>query len=148
MTDTKRLLEFRKKIKKRKPIFIRKDAHKVVRVAEKWRQPRGRHSAIRQKHKGHPKLVSIGYGSPRMVRALHSSGLKKIIINNLNQLDKIDPKIEGIIISRTVGNIKRKEIIKKALNLKIEILNFKNPQKQVETIDHLFQKRLNLIKKL
>lgn len=139
--ETKKLLELRKKIKKKKPIFVRRDSHKVVRVEPKWRQPRGRHSSVRQKHKGRPKLVSIGFSSPREVRHLHSSGLKKVIVSHSRQLDCLDPLKEGVVISRTVGNIKRKELIKLALAKKLKILNFKNPEKKIEEIEAGFKER-------
>ena len=47
MAETKKLLELRKKIKGKKPNFIRQDAHKHKRLARKWRKPKGIQSKMR-----------------------------------------------------------------------------------------------------
>ena len=74
------LLEIRNRMNKKKPAFVRKDTHVTVRVKANWRKPRGKHSPVREQHKGRPKLVSPGYGSPKAVRYLHHSGLEIIRI--------------------------------------------------------------------
>jgi large subunit ribosomal protein L32e len=143
MAEIKTLLELRKK----KPLFVRKDAHKKARVPFNWRKPRGRHSPIRQKHKGRPKLVSIGYGSPKAVKHLHSSGLQPIIIQNKKQFEGLDPKTQGIVLSKTTSSKKKVELIKLALEKNISILNIKNPQKCLEELESQFKARKESKKK-
>ena len=49
MNDIQRLLELRKRIKRKKPEFIRQDAHKKKSLESKWRKPKGLHSKMREK---------------------------------------------------------------------------------------------------
>ena len=46
--STKKMLELRAKLKKKKPRFIRQDAHKIKRIDKSWRKPRGKDSKIKQ----------------------------------------------------------------------------------------------------
>jgi large subunit ribosomal protein L32e len=118
------LLTLRKRIKSRKPAFVRQMTHKVRRLQNKirWRKPHGYQSKLQQGI-GHRKMVSPGYSSPKEVKGLHRSGLKQVVIHNASQLDAIDPKIEGIIVAGSVGMRKKVIIISKALEKKITILN-------------------------
>ena len=61
------LLQLRKRIKAKKPNFVRQDSHKQKEVKKKWRKPKGMQSKMRLKKKGYRKSVSIGYGSPKKV---------------------------------------------------------------------------------
>ncbi|MEM2089953.1 MAG: eL32 family ribosomal protein [Candidatus Pacearchaeota archaeon] len=112
-------------MKKRKPKFVRKDSYRISRLGKrrkkklKWRRPKGRHSKIREKRKGYLKQPSIGYGSPKRSHAK--------LIHNLSELESCKEN-EEIIIAH-VGKKKRREIIKKALEKKIKILNLKPEEK-------------------
>ncbi len=136
-----------KALKKKKPVFVRRDSRYKSRVSSKWRKPRGRHSPVRQKHKGKPKLVSIGYGSPQAVKNLHPSGLQKVIIHNKNQLENLDLKTQGLILSRTLGSKKKIELIKHALEKNLPFLNLKDPQKHLEKLQSQFEERKKSKKK-
>jgi large subunit ribosomal protein L32e len=46
-----------------------------------------------------------------------------MIISSLSDLNKIDAKIQAAKISSTVGKRKRMEILKKASEMKIKVLN-------------------------
>lgn len=81
----------------------------------KWRAPLGRHGKMREKRKGADKTVSIGYGSK--VR----KDIK--VIMNMKDLNKTNKKV---LISTKVGMKKKIEIAKKAKEMGIEILNFKD----------------------
>ena len=54
-------------MKKKKPKFIRQDAHKKGRLAKKWRKPKGLQSKMRLCKKGYRKRISKGYKSPKEV---------------------------------------------------------------------------------
>jgi large subunit ribosomal protein L32e len=142
-----RLLEARKKAKKKKPDFVIKDTHKKVRVPCRWRKPRGKHSPVRQRHRGRPKLVSIGYGSPKEVRNLDLSGLERVMVNSLSQLEELDPKRQGIIISGKTGKKKKAEIIKIALERNISILNLKDAQGYLDKVQAELKERKESRKK-
>jgi len=132
--DQTRLLELRNKLKRKKPDFIRTDAHKKKRLEENWRRPRGRHNKIRLCKKGHRKKPSPGYRSPKAVRGLDRSGLKPVIVKNVSDLVSLDKQKEGAVVSSNVGKKKRIEIAKKGMELGITFLNF-NPKKFLEKIE-------------
>lgn len=121
--EEKRLLELRKQRKKKEPDFIRQESWKYVRLKENWRRPRGIDSKMRLKKKGRPKMPNIGYRTPRIIRGLHPSGFKEILVYNPSQLNNVNPDREAIRIAGTVGRKKRLEIIKKADELGIRVLN-------------------------
>lgn len=86
---------------------------------------------MRQKIRGYPKLVNVGYGSPKGIRGLHPSGFKEVLVYNPRDLEKIDPGREAARIAHTVGARKRFEILEKARDLKIVVLN----PREVEEIE-------------
>lgn len=131
---TNNLLEIRKELKERKPIFIRQDNPKRMKLNYKWRKPKGIHSKIRHKFKGRRKMPSPGYKSPREVKDLHNSGLKIANVSSVDDIKNIKKESEGIVISRSVGMKKRFEILKKAKELKISVLNL-NIDEQIKKIE-------------
>ena len=108
---------------RKKPKFTRWLSQSYRRIKTSWRRPRGVHSKVRIRKKGKIKMPSIGYRAPRTLRYLHPSGLREVLVHNLKELEKIDPKVEAARISHSVGKKKRKELLKKAEELKIKVLN-------------------------
>jgi len=108
---------------RKKPKFSRPNAASLKRLGGRWCKSRGLHAKVRRHEKGKLKIPSIGYGAPRESRYLHPSGFKEVLVCNFNDLQKIDPKIEAARIANPVGERKRKEILKKAEELKIKVLN-------------------------
>lgn len=123
MASIKELLELRRQIKARKPSFVREESWRYKRVRESWRKPKGIDSHMRKQKKGWPRRVKIGYRGPRAARYLHPSGYYDILVHNVAELSKLDHKRDAARIAATVGKKKRKEIIDKAMNLKIKVLN-------------------------
>ena len=134
MTEINTLLELRTRIKEKKPDFIRQDNPKRMKLNDKWRKPKGIHSKIRHKFKGRRKMPSPGYKSPREAKGLHSSGLKIVGIQSINDLIKIRKESEGAVIAKSVGMKKRIEILKKARELNVNILNL-NINEQIKKIE-------------
>ncbi|MBS3114611.1 50S ribosomal protein L32e [Candidatus Woesearchaeota archaeon] len=134
MTEINTLLELRTRIKEKKPDFIRQDNPKRMKVNDKWRKPKGIHSKIRHKFKGRRKMPSPGYKSPREAKGLHSSGLKIVGILSINDLIKIRKESEGAVIAKSVGMKKKLEILKKARELNVNILNL-NVNEQIKKIE-------------
>jgi large subunit ribosomal protein L32e len=108
---------------RKKPKFRRWLSQTYRRVKKSWRRPRGSQSKVRKRIKGKIKMPSVGYGAPKKLRFLHPSGLKEILVSNLKDLEKVDPKKEAIRISAKVGKKKRAEILEKAKKMKIKVLN-------------------------
>ncbi|NPA63076.1 MAG: 50S ribosomal protein L32e [Methanococci archaeon] len=131
-----RLLRLRFKLKMKKPDFIRQEAHRHKRLGEKWRKPKGRHSKMRLKWKEKPAIVEVGYRSPKAVRGLHPCGLEDVLVYNVKDLEKLNPETQGARIASTVGKRKKIEIIKKARDLGIKILNI-SQEKQEELLNSL-----------
>ncbi len=129
MTMKKELLSLRKSIKSRKPKFVRQGTTKLKRLqgSIRWRKPHGYHSKL-MKGSGHKKMVSPGYGSPSEVKGLDRSGLEIVLVSKLDQLGSVKPKEQGIIISAKLGTKKKLEIMTKAVEMKLTILNIKDPQ--------------------
>ena len=134
MTQNNVLLEVRKELKERKPVFIRQDNPKRMKLNYKWRKPKGIHSKIRHRFKGRRKMPSPGYKSPAAVKGLHATGLKMIMIYSPEELSRINKDNEGIIIAKSVGTRKRLEILKKAMEMKITILNI-NAEEVIKKIE-------------
>ncbi|MFH0874343.1 MAG: eL32 family ribosomal protein [archaeon] len=140
--DKQELLNIRKKLKSKKPAFIRQSTHKVRRLQNKirWRRPHGYQSKV-QRGIGHKKMVSPGYGSPSLVRALDRKGFAKILIFNVKDLEKVNKKEEGIVVSATVALKNKIAILQKAVDLKIKVLNIKEPEKFIEKVKLRFDKK-------
>lgn len=137
----KELLQLRKKIKEKKPDFIRQDAHKKAKIGYKWRRPKGIDSKMRLKLKGYRRSPSMGWGSPKKVRGLHKSGLKSVVIHSIKEIEKLNPTKEGIVIASGVGMKKRISFINKAKEKNIRILNIKNVQEYLENVAQKLKKR-------
>ena len=132
MASIKELLDIRKKMKSKKPDFIRQDIRKKARLKIKWRKPRGLDSKIRRKLNGRAKPVSQGYRSPGKVRGLHQSGLRQFMIRTIKDMDKLSPKEYCLIISSSLGKKKRVEALKKAIEKNFQVVNVNNPEDYIK----------------
>jgi len=128
-----RALTLRKRLKSKKPDFRRQEGWRYKRLKESWRRPRGIDSKMRNKFKGWPKSVEIGYRGPREARGLHPSGYVEILVHNVDEVDKVDPKMQAIRIAHTVGARKQVEISARASKRGIRILNPKEEKKERES---------------
>jgi ribosomal protein L32E len=75
---------------------------------------------MREKKKGYPKVVSIGYQKQSKEKEL-VKGKIPTIVNNLKDLGKITEN--QLVILGKIGKKKKIEIVKKAKEMKIEIHN-------------------------
>jgi large subunit ribosomal protein L32e len=123
MPINKEALELRRKLAQRRPDFIRQESWRYVRLAENWRKPKGIDNHQRKQKKGWPALVRIGYGGPKIARGLHPSGYTDNLVYNVKDLEKFDPKIDGIRFGHGVGKKKRLEIISKAKEMNFKVFN-------------------------
>lgn len=120
---SKARLKRRLSLQKRKPEFRRYESWRYARVKESWRRPRGIDSKQRIKLKGHPPVPSIGYRTPHEVRGLHPSGYEEVLVHNPEELRQLDPQRHAVRIAHTVGTRKRLEILWKAAELGLHVLN-------------------------
>jgi len=122
-------LRKRKRVADKKPDFGRQESWRYKRLKESWRRPRGIDSKMRKKVKGWPRSPGVGYRSPKETRGLHPSGYEEVVVRNVDDVRKVDPKTQAIRIARQVGARKRVEISAMANELKIHVLN---PRKALE----------------
>lgn len=118
-------LSKRKEVSSNRPKkFLRQEYHRYVRLKTGWRKPQGMHSKARKRLIYRRKNVSVGYGSPKLARNLHPSGFEEVAIFNVKDLEKIsDPERQAARIGHSVGQRKRENIINRADELGIRVLN-------------------------
>jgi len=88
-----------------------------------WRKPTGRDNKMREKRKGYPAVVSVGYKSDKKISGKLEEK-EKVYIYNLKDLKKIGKDQIGII--GNIGIKKKIEIAKEAKKEKIKLQNM-NP---------------------
>lgn len=106
-----------------KPKMVRQEAWRYVRIKGGWRKPKGIDSKMRVSMKGWPKSNSIGWGSSPIIRGIHPSGYRDILISNTKELELLSPDKDAGRIRATVGARKRGVIITRARELGVKILN-------------------------
>lgn len=124
----KEMLELRKKLKAKKPVFVRDDSYKVKRVDASWRRPKGLHAKLRIKYKQAGRFVSPGFGSPALVHGLDRSGYEPVLVSNASMVDMLNAKEQAALIASTVGTRKRIEILNRAKEKNVVVLNVKNAE--------------------
>lgn len=123
MPINKEALALRKKVTQNKPSFVRQESWRYARLSASWRKPKGIDNHQRKQKKGWPSLVKIGYGGPRIARGLHPSGYSDNLVYNLKDLEKLNPKTDGIRFAHGVGQKKRLDIITKAKEMNFKVFN-------------------------
>jgi large subunit ribosomal protein L32e len=109
--------------KRKKPKFLRQGAKNLKRLRDNWRKPRGSQSKQRKYKKSRGPMPNPGYGSLKAIRGLHPSGFEDVLVYNPNELEKLDSNKQACRIASTVGKKKRFEIMRKASEMKIKVLN-------------------------
>ncbi len=85
-----------------------------------WRRPTGRHNKMREKKRGLPAVVSVGYRKDKKITG-KIQGKEPKIVSNIKDLEKI--KKNEIIILSHMGKKKKIELSKKAKEKGLEIYN-------------------------
>ena len=96
-----------------------------------WRRATGRHNKIREKRKGYPIKVMIGFRTEKKKRNTIQN-TKPVIVLNVKGLEKVG-KGQSALIGK-VGNKKRIEILKVAKERKIAIVNL-NVKRKLKMLD-------------
>jgi len=124
MTINKEKLELREKIAEHRPTFVRPESWRYKRLESGWKKPKGIDNHQRkQKSRGRPGIVKVGYGGPKKSRGLHPSGYTDNLVHNVNDLEKLNPKTDGVRIGHSVGRKKRTQIIINSIEKKFKVFN-------------------------
>ncbi|PIO08328.1 50S ribosomal protein L32e [Candidatus Pacearchaeota archaeon CG10_big_fil_rev_8_21_14_0_10_34_12] len=102
--------------------FLRRDSKMYSRLGknrknkQKWQKPKGRDNKMREKRKGKPAVVGIGY------RKEENKELKRILfVSNVKDLKKAGK--DKVVSLKSIGKRKKIEIAKMALENKIVVKN-------------------------
>ncbi|TFH08420.1 MAG: 50S ribosomal protein L32e [Candidatus Thorarchaeota archaeon] len=118
-----RLVRITNATKKRKPRFRADQAHRWIRISDRWRKVRGIDSYTRQKKKGRIAMVESGYRTPKAIRYLHPSLFKEVLVFRPADLEGLDADIYAVRISAGVGGRKRQLILAEADAKLLKVLN-------------------------
>ena len=122
--EKSRLLKIRTQKKKQRPSFQRFEGWRYAKLKKSgWRKQRGIDSKTRRKTKNGVKSPEIGYRGPKKIRGLHPSGLVDVLVIQIRELDKLDPKIHGIRVARRLGARKRVALIEAAKEREFKVFN-------------------------
>ena len=102
--------------------FDRQDNHKKKSVPESWRKPQGYHSRSRLKKKGAAPMPQAGFRTDKDHRGKHPSGYEEVLVHNTSDIEELEEG-EAARIGSTVGGRKREQIIEKADDEDIKVLN-------------------------
>jgi large subunit ribosomal protein L32e len=136
----KKLIEQRIKVKRRKPTYVRQDAHKKSKLGNAWRKPKGIQSKMRLNKRGYNKRPQVGYGSPKTVKGMTRRGLIPVNVKNQAEIASLDPAANEIIVAN-VGTRNKVNIVKKALEKNFEIMNIKDPKAFLDDVESRMKKK-------
>jgi large subunit ribosomal protein L32e len=122
--EMKAALALRAAQKKKTPSFRRTEWFRYKRLSRSgWRAPHGMDNKQRRNYKYRGSLVRIGHGKVAAARFLHPSGFREVMVQNIADLEAIDPESEAARVGGTVGGRKRESIYARADELGIRVLN-------------------------
>ncbi len=119
----KALVAKRKEVAENRPSFVRQESWRYVRIHPEWRKPKGIDNKMRRQDKGWPALVRVGYRGPVHARGLHPSGHFEVLVHRTVELDGLVPGRDVARIGRTVGAKKREQILARATELGLRVVN-------------------------
>ena len=108
------------------PKFLRRTSNLHLKLGRKrkrkqvWRRPTGRHNKMRDKRRGYPAVVSVGYGTKKQEKGL-IEGKKPVKIMTIKDLGKLKKNEIGLL--GKIGKKKKLEIAKLAEEKGIKIAN-------------------------
>lgn len=111
---------------KENPTFLRRTSKRYSKLGKKrtkkqvWRKPTGRDNKMREKRRGVPAVVSIGYKSDKKTRG-KIQDKTPIMVHNLKELEKVSK--ENIVLFAKIGKKLKLQMAKKAKEKNISVLN-------------------------
>lgn len=109
--------------KRKLPKFRRQEWWRHRALREGWRKPRGIDSKMRLGKKGKPARVKIGYRQPKVLRGLHPSGLREVLVRNPREIEGLNPSKQAIRLSSRLGRREREKLLLLAKERGIKVLN-------------------------
>ncbi len=106
--------------------FLRRTWNRYSKLGKKrkkkqtWRRPRGRDNKMREKRRGYPASVGLGYKKSKK-KAHKILGKKPVLVNTLKDLRNI--KKNEILILGHIGKKKKIEILKEVRKKKFPVYN-------------------------
>jgi len=131
------MAEEKKTTVRKKPKFLRTDWHKKIRLGkgvkknQKWHGAKGRQNKLRLNREGRMQRPKVGWGANKDIRG-QVLGVEAVRVENVAEIANVK-KGQGVIIAK-VGAKKKAEIIKKANEMKLTILNRYMETKTVEKV--------------
>ncbi len=111
--------------------FVRQNISRK-RLKLKWRRPKGIHSKLRLNKAGHIKKPSPGF------RARRKDRIKIMLIRNINDLTNAK---QSALLSSKLGLKKKIEILRRAQEIKLKILNVKNIDEFIKKTKEIIEKK-------
>jgi len=108
--------------------FLRRDSGRFSKLGkkrkklQKWRGAKGRDNKIRENRKGYPKSPRLGFKSEK-AKAGKINEMDTRVVYTVKEVESISKKNGWAIIIGKVGAKKKLDIIKKANELQIPIVN-------------------------
>jgi large subunit ribosomal protein L32e len=104
--------------------FKRQQKHKHKKLKNtSWRNPVGKHSKVRLEKKHAARKPKIGYRTDKDIRGKHPSGYDEVLVHNTDELEELDAEQEAARIASKVGGRKKANIVEKADEEDIKVLN-------------------------
>jgi len=106
--------------------FIRRTSNRYSKIGLRrkkkqiWRKPTGRDNKMREKRRGYPAVVSLGYRTEKKTRGM-VAGKEKVEVKSIKDIEKV--KKGQIAVVGRMGKKKKIELAKKAKAKGIEIHN-------------------------
>ena len=115
-----------RKARKRGLNFVEKESKFKSSIKARWRRPRGKHSPMREYHKGRGVRPHPGFGSPAAVRGLVLDGKVPVLVSNVSELEGLDKSKVAVIVSGRVGMRKKMAILRVLSEKGLSVLNVKD----------------------
>nr|CAG4636643.1 EOG090X0HTB [Eubosmina coregoni] len=116
-------------VKKRTKQFVRHQSDRYHKLKKNWRRPKGIDNRVRRKFKGQFLMPKVGYGSSKLTRHMLPNGFRKVVVNNLKELEILMMQNRKFCaeIGHAVSSKKRKVIVERAKQLAIKVTNANAP---------------------
>jgi len=138
------MMKLRAEISKRRPEFPRnKSGHRMKLRNSTWRKPKGKHTKLRLHEGSRLPIVKDGFRGPVVTRGLYKTGLPIAMVYTMQDLLKLKSS-EHVAIIANVGQRKKYDLVKKAVEMNISLVNIPSVQKFLDKIEKAIKVRKHL----